>query len=56
MSLESIEQKIKALLEAYYELEKLKISNAPKNDLAKQGNYIKSLADAIKPDIENEKE
>lgn len=56
MSLESIEQKTKAILEAYYELERLKIQSAKKQDLDKQKNYIKSMAEAIKSDAAAEKE
>lgn len=56
MSLESIEQKAKAILEAYYEHERLKSKNSSKASLEKQKSFILSLTSAIKKDALAEKE
>lgn len=56
MSFESIEQKAKAVLEAYYELERIRMKNASKTDIDKQKSFIISLADGIKEDGLKEKE
>lgn len=56
MSFDAIEQKAKAVLEAYYELERMKIKNASKVDLNKQKSFIISLLEGMKKDSLQEKE
>jgi len=55
MSLEAIEQKAKAVLEACYELERLKMKKASKAEVDKQESFIISLADGMKSDAQAEK-
>lgn len=55
MSFDAIEQKAKSVLEAYYELERLKMKNSSKTDLDKQKSFIISLVDGIKKDSLQEK-
>ena len=56
MSFDAIEQKTKAVLEAYYELESLKMKNSSKSEIDKQKSFMLSLLDGIKKDSQGEKE
>ena len=56
MSFDAIEHKTKAVLEAYYELERMKMKNSSKSEIDKQKSFISSLLDGIKKDSKGERE
>ncbi len=56
MSFEAIEQKSKSVMEACYELERIKMKHASKEDINKQKSFIISLVNAIRKDAQAERE